>query len=206
MENIEEQLESYCLYLKLIHERMLDKFFKEQAPYLCCKKGCSHCCEKGQYPMSEIEFLYIMLKFSAQNEQIKEEVLNNIQMLIREKNECGLNSKDFFYKCPFLINNFCCVYDNRAIICRTHGLMFFIEDNDGDEKYKIPYCVNLNLNYSKVYDKNLKTITDELIEKSGINIKPHVYNISLKTLTKKEITKNLGFQFGEFKPLIEWFM
>ena len=56
-----EQIEGYQLYLKLIHERMLDKYFAEQAPYLCCKDGCSHCCRKGQYPMSEIEIKFIMI-------------------------------------------------------------------------------------------------------------------------------------------------
>lgn len=200
------QLEGYQLYLKLIHERMLDKFFKEQAPYLCCKEGCSHCCEKGQYPMSEIEVKFIILKMASLDITVQNQILYNIQNVIKEKLSNNISREDFFYQCPFLINNSCSVYDNRGLICRTHGLMFFLDDNNGNEKYKIPYCVNLGLNYSNVYDKNKKTITDELVEKSGFSVKPQAYNISLKTLTKKEITENLGFKFGDFKPLIEWFM
>ena len=84
--------------------------------------------------------------------------------------------------------------------------MFFLDDNAGNEKYKIPFCVHLGLNYSNVYDSEQDTITEELVEKVGAKIPPQAYNLSLKTLTKKEITENLGFEFGEIKPLIEWFM
>lgn len=202
----QEQLEGYRIYLKLIHERMLDKFFKEQAPYLCCKKGCSHCCKKGQYPMSEIEVKFIILKMASLDKKNQEEILYNIQSVIKEKQTSKVSVENFFYQCPFLINNNCSIYENRALICRTHGLMFFIDDNSGNEKYKIPYCVNLGLNYAKVYDKETKTITEELVKKSGLDVKPQAYNISLKTITKKEITSELGFEFGEYKPLIEWFM
>ncbi len=200
-----EQIAGYKLYLDLIHARILDKAFDEQAPYLRCKKGCSHCCEWGQYPMSAIEINYILIKVSELSEEKRLEILKNIQDLIEQfKNKNS--AEPFFYKCPFLLNGICSVYENRAIICRTHGLMFFLDDNEGNEKYKIPSCVNLGLNYSNVYDKELKTITDKLYEKSGIKFPPQAYNLSLKTLSKKEITSNLGFEFGEFKSLIEWFM
>ena len=201
-----EQIEGYQLYLKLIHERMLDKYFAEQAPYLCCKDGCSHCCRKGQYPMSEIEIKFIMIKMSALNQNIQKQILYNIQKVIKEKISTNQPKEKFFYQCPFLLNDSCSVYENRAIICRTHGLMFFTEDKDGKEKYKIPYCVNIGLNYSNVYDTTLKTVTDELWEKSGIKTPPQAYNLSLKTLTNKNITQELGFEFGEIKPLIDWFM
>ncbi|MBR1680464.1 YkgJ family cysteine cluster protein [bacterium] len=202
MSNIShEQIIGYQTYLKLIHERMLDKYFKEQAPYLCCKDGCAHCCKKGQYPVSEIEFRYILLKFASLEKEKQTQILYNIQSVIKEKLNSGLSQEQFFYRCPFLINDSCSVYENRAIICRTHGLMFFIDD-----KNKIPSCVDLGLNYSMVYDEEKKIISEELCKKSGIETPPQAYNLSLKTLTNSEITKKLGFEFRNIKPLIEWFM
>ncbi|MBR2525541.1 YkgJ family cysteine cluster protein [bacterium] len=206
MENLKEQLEGYCLYLKLVQERIIDKSFKEQAPYICCKEGCSHCCERGQYPVSEIEVRYIMLKFAELDEAKKTQILDNIQKIINEKKNKNISSKDYFYQCPFLLDKKCSVYENRAIICRTHGLMFFVDEANGSEKYKIPFCVNLGLNYSNVYDKDSKTVTEEAAKIIGAEIPPQAYNLSLKTLTKKEITEHLGFEFGEIKPLVEWFM
>ncbi len=206
MEISKEQLEGYSLYLKLIHERMLDRYFEEQAPYLCCKDGCSYCCEKGQYPMSKIEVQFIMLKMATLDKKTQEQILYDIQDTIKEKLSANLPREEFFYKCPFLISNSCSVYENRAIICRTHGLMFFMEDKDGKEKYKMPACAEIGLNYSKVYDKSTKKISEEAVNKMQTNTPPQAYNLSLKSLTKKEITQNLGFEFGEIKPLIEWFM
>lgn len=201
-----EDLQNYKIYLDLIHKRMIDKYFEEQAPYLCCKEGCAYCCEKGQYPMSEIEVKFIILKMASLDKTVQNQILYNIQEVIKEKLSNNISREDFFYKCPFLINNSCSVYENRGLICRTHGLMFFLEDNNGNEKYKIPFCLNLGLNYSNVYDKSQDTITNELVEKLDAKYPPQAYNLSLKTLTNKEITKQLGFEFGEFKPLIEWFM
>jgi len=206
MEDFKDRIEGYCLYLKLLHERMIDRYFEEQSPYLCCKEGCSHCCEKGQFPVSKIEMEYIMIKFGNLEAVKRKRIFGNIKNLIEEKKKNNISSKDYFYKCPFLLDKKCSVYDNRALICRTHGLMFFLDDNAGNEKYKIPFCVHLGLNYSNVYDSEQDTITEELVEKVGAKIPPQAYNLSLKTLTKKEITENLGFEFGEIKPLIEWFM
>ncbi|MBR1942131.1 YkgJ family cysteine cluster protein [bacterium] len=202
---MDEQLINYQIYLKLIHERLLDKYFAEQAPYLCCKDGCSHCCKKGQYPMSDIEVKYIMIKFASLDTEKRNEILTNIQNVLEERKICN-SAEKFFYQCPFLLNDSCSVYENRAIICRTHGLMFFIEDNEGNEKYKVPYCVNLGLNYANVYDTEAKTVTEEAWKNSGIDVLPQAYNLSLKTLTNLDITSNLGLEFKNIKPLIEWFM
>ena len=155
--------------------------------------------------MSELELQYIMLKYTALDEKSRYLVFKNIQELIAEL-KSRETDEPFFYKCPFLLDGSCSVYENRAIICRTHGLMFFLEDNKGNEKYKIPFCVHLGLNYSNVYDEDLKTITEELCEKSGIEFPPQAYNLSLKRLTEKGITNNLGFEFVEIKPMIEWFL
>ena len=43
----------------------------------------------------------------------------------KTKLEWKKDEADFIYECPFLINNRCCVYSYRGIICRTFGLAYF---------------------------------------------------------------------------------
>ncbi len=206
----DEQFANYKIYLSLIEEKMLNKYFEEQKPYICCKAGCSYCCEKGQYPMSKIELAYILLGFSQLSTEQKTEILEKIKRLKQEK--INFESKNpnsvegFMYECPFLENHKCSVYEYRAVICRTHGLMFFIEDDKTNEpKNKIPFCVNLGLNYSNIYDKETKTLSDVKMYELGIEQEPLAYNLSLKTLLNNDIAKNLDFEFGEVKTMIDWF-
>ena len=205
-----DELANYKVYLNLIEEQMLNKYFEEQKPYICCKAGCSHCCEKGQYPVTKIELAYLLLGFSQLSDEQKTEILNKIQNLKQEKIKFeteNSNSKEgFMYECPFLQDHKCSVYDYRAIICRTHGLMFFVDDvKTGEPKNKIPFCVNLGLNYSNIYDEETKTLSDVKMYKLGIEQEPLAYNLSLKTLLNNDIAKNLDFEFGEVKTMIDWF-
>jgi len=204
------QLASYKAYLNLIQERMLNKYFEEQKPYIFCKAGCSHCCEKGQYPVTKIELAYLLLGFSRLQDEQKLEIIEKIKNLKQEKLNFEIENPDskegFMYECPFLKEHKCSVYEFRAVICRTHGLMFFIEDTkDKEPKNKIPFCVHLGLNYSNIYDEETKTLSDEKMKALGIEQEPLAYNLSLKTLFNNDITKNLDFEFGEVKALIDWF-
>ena len=74
--------------------------------------------------------------------ELKKQIRDNIKRLKSE------NPK--YYQCPFLINRLCSVYKYRGIVCRTHGLAWYDED---ENKIKLPYCVNIGLNYSKVFDR-----------------------------------------------------
>ncbi|MCQ2958271.1 MAG: hypothetical protein MJ180_05150, partial [Candidatus Gastranaerophilales bacterium] len=65
----ENQLNDYCLYLDEINTK-LEKFFKAQEPYIFCKEGCSHCCEDGQYPCTELEFSMLKLGFQRMEEDL----------------------------------------------------------------------------------------------------------------------------------------
>ena len=210
-----EQLANYKAYLELIEERMLNKYFEQQKPYIFCKAGCSHCCEKGQYPVTKIELAYLLLGFSQLPDEHKFEIIEKIKNLKKEKLKYEENSKKeennasdegFMYECPFLKDNKCSVYEFRAVICRTHGLMFFVEDAKGNEpKNKIPFCVHLGLNYSNIYDEETKMLSDEKMKALGITQEPLAYNLSLKTLFNNEITQNLDFEFGEVRAMLDWF-
>ena len=128
-------LNSYIKFLKELDSR-LDKYFKDQAEFLCCKKGCSSCCEKGDYPISELELKYLMQGYTKLDNLTKIEVQKNI------------NNIEKGGKCPFLINQTCSIYNYRPVICRVHGLAYFCKD----KTVKVPYCVNNGKNYSTVFD------------------------------------------------------
>lgn len=127
----------YAGFLKEFDKR-LKKYFESFGENICCKKGCSGCCEKGDYPLTDIELEYLMKGFSALSPSAKIEVQNNIKNMVKG----GV--------CPFLINKGCSVYDYRPIICRVYGLAYFYTD----KKVKIPYCVDEGKNFSKIYDKD----------------------------------------------------
>ena len=52
-------------------DAQLEAYFKAQSEHICCEKGCSACCEKGDYPVSEIELKYLMLGFSKLDNDLK---------------------------------------------------------------------------------------------------------------------------------------
>jgi len=195
--------EKYEQYLGIISTRLIQKFFEQQKDYIHCESGCSLCCEYGQYPFSEIEFQYAMLGYNALSENEK----RLIQEKVKKIKEVKIKSIDeeFMYECPFLIEKKCSIYKYRGIICRTHGLMFFLTDKDGEVKSKAPRCVHFGLNYSNVYDESTGKISLELWEKTGIKTEPIAYNLGLKFLLNNVVTEELELEFGEEKALIDWF-
>ena len=195
--------EMYEKYLEVVGAKIA-RFFKQAEPFVFCKEGCSSCCEKGQYPFSELEFKYILYgSLNLTKEQLAT-IDKNIGVIKEEQRNCEDVSK-FMYRCPFLIDNKCCVYEYRALICRTHGLAFYIDEN---ENFKLPACFNQGLNYSNVVETcengNAKLFSREKFEKLGIKDEPLAYNLGLKFLLNNEGTQYLGLNFGENKPLIDW--
>ena len=130
-------LDKYIKFLNELDTR-LDKYFKEQAEFLCCQKGCSDCCEKGDYPISELELKYIMHGYARLNNSERIKIQENIKNLERGG------------KCPFLINKECSIYKYRPIICRVHGLAYIYKN----DLVKVPYCVNNGKNYKTVFENN----------------------------------------------------
>lgn len=194
-------IEKYEKYLELIGS-LLQKYFEAQKDYINCKPGCSFCCEDGQYPLSELEFKYAMTGYNALDEHKKAIINDKIKGIKKAKEE--YSGEEFMHECPFLIDKKCSIYNYRGIVCRTHGLMYFIKDKNEKTRNKGPNCVNFGLNYSNVYDKSTKMISLELWEKSGIKTQPVAYNIGLKTLVNNGLTKELELEFGEIKVLIDW--
>lgn len=117
-----------------IDKRLL-QYFEEHKEFICCKAGCSECCEKGDYPISESELKLLMEGYSQLDNINKIRVQGNIRNMERGG------------ACPFLLDKLCSVYDYRPMICRIHGLAYLMDNGT----VKVPYCVNSGKNYAKVY-------------------------------------------------------
>ena len=180
-----EDIERYQVYLKFI-DKQLEKFFQEQAPYVFCKKGCCSCCQKGEYPVSAVEFSYMLIGAKMLPLEIVAEIENNM-FRIKDEKERHESNDIFRYVCPFLVDNKCSIYNNRPIICRTHGLAFFSKD----ERIIVPACVNEGLNYSNVYDFETGSISQEKFKGLGIEQEPLAHNIALSFISDNNLTKKL---------------
>lgn len=199
-------MEVYEKYLEIIGG-YLSKYFEQQKPYIFCKEGCSLCCETVVYPLSQQEFEYLMLGYGKLSEDKKEQIQANIKQIKEEKDKFKPESSGevFMHACPFLLNKSCSVYDYRGMICRSYGLMSYTVDENDQEKYQMPYCVDQGLNFSSVYDPKTGTISSEMWKESGIAEEPVSYNIGLKFLLNNDITERLQLKFSEPKGIIDWF-
>lgn len=198
-------LKNYLVYLEFITKK-IQNFFEEQSDFICCKKGCSICCKNAQFPYSEIEFRLIYKGLKELNPIVQKQILDKVDVIIKEKqkhNEKTPNEK-FKYDCPFLINNICSVYQYRGLICRMFGLMTFSPYKD--QKTNIPFCAYQGLNYSTVLEDVKNNVLKENFLKQENAEKLKAYNVEYETLIKEETGKDFGFEFGEVKPLIEWFI
>ena len=183
----------YKEYLEFL-DKKLSKMFEAQKPFIKCKEGCAYCCKEGEYPLSELEYVYMMLTYNELDDELRDKVTENIITLLKK-------SREKMYECPFLVDNRCSIYKARGVICRTFGLLT-VGSND---KLKVPFCQSLGLNFSKVIDREHKKIDEELVKKYNYKNSPKTYCIDLKTLTDPDIFAGQSFEFGEIKKLIDWF-
>lgn len=192
-------IENYEKYLEFISGK-IDGFFEKQKPYIACKEGCSLCCKKGEYPWSEIEYKYLMKGLLELPTELQNQIKAKIEQIKKDKEnfkEDGI----FFHECPFLINKKCSVYKYRGIVCRTFGLLVQVEG----KKPQIPFCCSMGLNYSNVYDIEKRSISQEMFDKTGLDVQPIIFNVSYKFLTNDAFAEGYGFNFGDKKPMIDWF-
>ena len=172
-------------------DQILEYLFESQKQYIKCKKGCAHCCKKGDYPFSEAEFRYLTEGYIKLSDNQKIIVQQNIRNLLKDKEEYIGNDR-FEHSCPFLINDECCVYEYRGIICRTFGLSYF------DEKggyFRLPDCVSLGLNYSQLYDNETKTVEYKDLPK---------VNLRIDRILNSNLAKRHGIECGEIRPMLDW--
>lgn|SRR5574344_430832 len=178
-------LKKYEKFLKEF-DKKLKKYFDEESENICCKEGCSACCEVGDYPFTQLEMMYLMSGFKKLSPDIQAIVRNNFVNI-----KSSRVSVHLFYKCPFLINNRCSVYKYRGITCRTFGLAYLTDKKN--HTVKLPECVHNNLNYSKVFDGE------------EFKIEPIKENLDLPSVVNSKLAKNYKLEFGDSRSLIDWF-
>ncbi len=198
MNEIEKNIENYSKYLCFLQGK-LNGFFEAQSPYISCKKGCGLCCQNAEFPFSEVEFNYLVQGSMNLTIETQNKVEENIAKILQDKKE--FNGEIFRYDCPFLIDNSCSIYEHRGIVCRSFGLIEASED-----KAKIPFCHEKELNYSNVVDNEKKIISQEKYLALNEEKRPLAYNINYKFLTSEKAENEFGFKFGDKKPLIDWFI
>ncbi|MBE7704741.1 MAG: YkgJ family cysteine cluster protein [Cyanobacteria bacterium SIG29] len=184
-------IEKYEKFLEVLGDD-LKKIFEYQQEYIFCKEGCAHCCKQGDFPLSELEYKYLMLGYEKLNEETKSIIQENI------KNTKKGNTDS--YICPFLINNKCSVYNNRPIVCRAFGVL--TEDASGNPSY--PLCATMGLNFSQIYDKEKGHLSSELYKKRGFKIFPKIFRLSNKVVMNIPLAKELNLEFGEAKKMIDF--
>ncbi len=186
-----DKFQNFEIFLKSVDDD-LKKIFDYQKEYIFCKKGCSLCCENGDYPLSQIEFEYLMDGFKNLNAGEQSIIKENIEKIKQEKQE--------LYKCPFLINNACSVYSHRPFVCRTFGVL--TEDAKGNPAF--PSCAVHGLNFSQIYDKEKHHLSAELVEKNHFKIFPKIFRLSNKVIMNLPKAKELDINFGEAKRMIDF--
>ena len=131
----------------------LEKYFDEYKEFILCKRGCCSCCEKGDYPLSQLELEYLMQGYIGLDDSIKMAVQSNLKNM--KKGET----------CPFLINKECSIYPYRPVVCRVHGLAYLCKN-----KVKVPYCTTESKNFSQIYSNGEITIKpiDENLDTTSV--------------------------------------
>lgn len=183
----------YEKYKKFLEDfdDILSVIKKSQEKYILCKKGCTKCCEKGDYPFSQIEFGYLTQGFLKLPENTRVLVQQNIrkQKLLKKESK----EKRFEHVCPFLINKECVLYQYRGIVCRTFGICYY-DDKEG--YVRLPYCVNDGLNFAKNYDKKTKVLKMTDVPK---------VNLRIDRVLNSELAQKYKIESGEIRPLLDWF-
>ena len=177
-------LKRYAKFLEKLDKR-LEKYFEEQCEFIKCKPGCSSCCEVGEYPFSRLELEYLMSGFV--------ELPFGTKHIIKEEIKRLKKGHPKLYKCPFLINKMCWLYKYIGIVCLTHGLAWYDEEAN---RIRLPYCVNVGLNYSKVFDRD----TGEVFLQNPIRER-----LRIDTILRSPEAQEYGLECGEIRPLIDWF-
>jgi hypothetical protein len=194
------RLEKYIAYLDVLKEK-LDGYFDDQKEFIACKAGCGVCCKICYYPVSELEYEYIKIGVNKIFNEEEKNIINQKVLNIYKDRKIFLKTNPdilkFTYECPFLINGSCGIYQYRALLCRSHGLIY--KDLD-KPKNNLPYCVQLGLNYANVYDKEANKLSKEKAEALGIKTTPKIYDLSYSSLIKDAGDLDVG----DIRMLFEW--
>jgi len=199
---MQEKLNKYSEFINILTKN-LDAFFENQKDFIKCKAGCSLCCRSGLYPLTNLEYGFLKLGFNKLEKEKQDKINQKCFEIYKERRifiRNGNEQLDFSYKCPFLFDNLCSLYESRPLICRVHGLIT-IGLKEG-KNYNMPGCLDDGLNYSEVWDEELKDFSLEKATALNIKSHPEVFDVGYEPLLKK--FEHIGF--GDIRMMFEWFI
>ena len=88
-----------------------NKVLQSHPTQFACKKGCSGCCA-SERSVNDLEFAALTQAFST----------------LDPAQKAQLEQNDLEGACPLLINEACALYEDRPLICRSHGLPIVMEN------------------------------------------------------------------------------
>ena len=199
---MEEKLKKYSVFINEF-TKLLGGFFEDQKEFIKCTTGCSRCCTTGYYPITEVEYEFLKTGFNKLEKE-KQDIIRQYCLDLYKKRKIfrkeGGELLKFSYQCPFLFNDLCSVYDNRAIICRTHGLMSL--SIKGGNNFNIPTCVHVGLNYANIWDNEIKGFSPEKAMALNIKHEPKGFPIGYES-----VLENLEYiGMGDIRMLFEWIL
>lgn len=113
--------QDYIEYLNQLRtkvDKFFDQCFKKYQKEFSCKLGCDQCCHVT-LSVSAIEANAIKDWF----DQLDQEIKNNLQEIWQGEQSKGKDlAENLVSPCVFLYEGKCSIYENRPIICRSHGL------------------------------------------------------------------------------------
>jgi Fe-S-cluster containining protein len=112
--NLDLLLKNYTALIKRVdtHIKQVEKDYSRQ---IVCKKGCDSCCRfLNLFPVEAFALSAAFLGMEAsRRDPVMAELKKNAD------------------NCPLLIKGQCLLYENRPVICRTHGYPLYFE-KDGE--------------------------------------------------------------------------
>lgn len=110
----------YCqkalVQLRVAVGQHFDQAMDRQPGAMQCKAGCSQCCKPGLSVFgiegAKIEQALLALRQSAPK----------LRQKVQDQGQEALDQPSTQQSCPLLVDDHCTVYEQRPLICRSHGL------------------------------------------------------------------------------------
>ncbi len=96
-----------------------------------CRAGCSSCCN---HDLSVFEVEADSVRAAVL--RLPGETLDRVTRQAREVQDRKARGES--PACPLLVDDRCCIYDSRPIICRTQGLPLLYAADDGNQE--VDFC------------------------------------------------------------------
>ncbi len=102
----------------------MDREYGKAAAYYSfdCNACTDICCQTRFYHHTYLEYLYIREGFKKLSPDMQAEIKSKALNVIQRTTELEKKGKPVRLMCPLNFDKLCCLYPNRPMICRLHGI------------------------------------------------------------------------------------